>query len=163
MCPAHKSARVACAGGRPPAAHLGTSVRGLIACTSGIERGKMSLMYTPLIDPAEALAPFGDSDTIPLPDVGDYVGMTRDARNYAIRKGLIQTATGPGAAGRGRAGSYVVTRDEALLIIVAAALAAALGIAVITAIRTLRNSGASITAESVTIPLSGLKTVGKAS
>lgn len=162
------SGRVSAGDRRPrPDARLTSKTRTWVQisvpCRSGIEHGKMMGMSVALIDPAEALAPFGDADVIPLPDVANYVGMQRNTRTYAVEKGIIHTTTGPGAAGRGRAGSYVVTRDEALLIIVSAALAATIGVAVVTVIRTLRNSGASITADSVTIPLSGLKTLGKTS
>lgn len=135
---------------------------GLIGCGSGIEHGKMSAMPSALIDPAEVLAPLGDGDVFPLPDVANLVGMKRTVRSYAVDKGIIHTTdTGPGAKGRGRAGSLMVSRDEALLIIVSAALAAAIGVAVVTVIRTLRNSGASITADSVSIPLSGLGDLNK--
>jgi hypothetical protein len=123
----------------------------------------MTNMSVATIDPAEVLAPFGDADVIPLPDVANLAGMNRGARTYAVEKGIIQTTKGPGAAGYGRQGSYVVTRDEALLILVSAALAVSIGVAVVTVIKALRNSGASITADSVTIPLSGLKALGKAS
>ncbi len=119
-------------------------------------------MSVSAIDPAEVLAPFGDAEVIPLPDVANLAGMNRGVRNYAVERGIIKTTTGPGAAGRGRAGSLVVTRDEALLILVSAALAAAIGVAAVTMIRTLRHNGATITADAVTIPLSGLKAAGKA-
>ena len=137
-------------------------VGALIGCRSGVEHGKVTTMSVATIDPAEVLAPFGDAEVIPLPDVANLAGMNRGARTYAVEKGIIRTATGPGAAGYGRQGSYVVTRDEALLILVSAALAATIGVAVVTMIKTLRNNGATITADAVTIPLSGLKTAGKA-
>jgi hypothetical protein len=118
-------------------------------------------MTTLTIDPAEVLAPFGDSDVIPLPRIADHVGMNRATRNDLVKKSLIHPATGPGVPDRARGRKVLVDRDEALLIIASALVAAALGIAIATVIRGLRNSGAVLTADALTIPLSGLSSLGK--
>lgn len=117
-------------------------------------------MNATIIDPTEILSSLGDCDVFPLPVIGDYVGMSRDTRDYAVRKGLIQTTAGPKVPGRGKSRSLLITRDEAILIIVSAALAISIGIAVTTVIRTLRNSGATIGSGGVTIPLTSLSKLG---
>ncbi len=113
-------------------------------------------MSATLIDPVEALAPFGDSEVIPLPEFGEPLGLNRGRRNYAVQKGIIRTVPGPGVGGRGRGGCHMISRDEALLILASVALAAVIGVTVATMIRTLRDSGASFTADGVFVPLKGL-------
>ena len=113
------------------------------------------------VDRVDALSPFGDRDLIPLPEIGNYLGMPRATRNALVSKGLVRTTVAPGETRSARGRKVLVTRDEALLIIAAALMAAALGIALVTAIRGLRNSGAVLTADALTIPLSGLSSLGK--
>lgn len=103
-------------------------------------------------DIAETLAAFGDDELIPLRDVGDAVGLKRGMQDYAVRRSIIVPAETRGPNGR-----YLVTRDEALLILAAAVLAVAVGAALVTVIKTLRNSGATVTPAGVLLPLDGLK------
>jgi hypothetical protein len=113
-------------------------------------------MTTLTIDPAEALAPFGDSALIPLTSIGDHLGMKRSIRNDLVAKSLIRPAAGGDRPDRAKGRKVMVDRDEALLIIASALLAAALGLGITVVIRGLRSSGAIITADAVSIPLPGL-------
>lgn len=136
-----------------------TQVYVLVPCRSGLDGGRVVTMTSLAIDPAAALAPFGDVEVIPLSRLGDHLGMTRNARNDLVIKGLIRPTIDPNDHRRARGRRVLVDRDEALLIVAAALLAAALGIAIATVIRGLRNSGVILTADAVTIPLSGLNSL----
>lgn len=115
-------------------------------------------MSVTTISPAELMARFGDSELIPLPELGEPIGLDRSRRDYAVTRGIIKTAQDRNTSRAGRPnGCHMVTREEAMLILAAAALAAAIGVALVTVIRTLRNSGCSVTAEGLLIPLKGLK------
>jgi len=103
-------------------------------------------------DIAETLAAFGDDDLIPLRDVGDAVGLKRGMQDYAVKRSIIVPAETRGPNGR-----YLVTRDEALLILASAALAVAVGVALVTVIKNLRGSGVTMSPAGLTIPLKGLK------
>ena len=98
----------------------------------------------------DALAPFAGRDLIPLPELGNSLGFNKAAQSYAVRHGVITPAPKKGKSGR-----YMVTRDEAMLIIAAAGLALAIGVALVTAIRALRESGATVTAGGIVIPIAG--------
>ena len=161
------SERVPAGDRRPrPVAYPGSDtapVRGVYeACRSGIDGERVVTMTSLAIDPAAALAPFGDVEVIPLSRLGDHLGMSRNARNDLVIKGLIHPTIDPNDHRRARGRRVLVDRDEALLIVAAALLAAALGVAIATVIRGLRNSGVILTADAVTIPLSGLSTLGSA-
>jgi len=94
-----------------------------------------------------------DVEAIPLPAirgiVNEHLGpWDRAAQAYAVRTGAIRTVDKtPGPAAGGRARKYqgppglAVDRDEAVLILVAAALAFAAGVAVVAMIRAIRVSG----------------------
>lgn len=84
----------------------------------------------------------GDVEVIPLPVVrgivNDHLGpWDRDATSYAVKSGAIRPL--PGRQGSSHA--YAVDRDEAVLILVAAALAFAAGVAIVAMIRAIRVSG----------------------
>jgi hypothetical protein len=93
-------------------------------------------------------------DLIPLPGLSDAleragaVGMDANARHYAIRKGIIT----PAVRVNGR--PCMVTWEDALLIVLAATMAVAAGIALVSALRALRNTGAQVSGDVVTISLS---------
>jgi hypothetical protein len=76
-----------------------------------------------------------DAQVVSLSDVGRIVGWTREQRSHAVRTGVVRPL--PHRTARG----YLLTRDEARLIIVAAALASAAGSAILTMIRAIRESG----------------------
>lgn len=98
---------------------------------------------------ADVMAPYSGRDLIPLPDIGRAVGLDAPRQTYAVRKGLIQPVDGK----RGPNGRYLVSWDEALFIVTAAALALAAGIAVVTMLRTLRAAGAQVSGSAVMIPV----------
>lgn len=95
----------------------------------------------------ELLADLPETDVIPLPLIRDRIGWTRDTQHDAISAGVIRPVEK-----RGKAGCYQVTRDDAVTILIAAALAIAAGVAVIVMLRAIQGSGlnARVLAESVT-------------
>jgi hypothetical protein len=86
----------------------------------------------------ELLADLPDAEVIPLPVIRDRIGWDRATQSYAVRSGVIRPVPE-----RGKAGCYQVTRDDAIQILVAAALALAAGIAVVAMIRAIQESGLS--------------------
>jgi hypothetical protein len=101
----------------------------------------MSDSYAPLLDL------YRSRERVSLAEVGEAVGMDRSARSRAVKDGSVHPV---GRAGLG--GGYVITRDDALLIVVAAMIAVAAGIAVATALRGLAGSGLSGAALAAAIP-----------
>jgi hypothetical protein len=93
------------------------------------------------------LAGLPDTDPVPLPLVRDRIGWNREQQSYAVRSGVIRPVSK-----RGRAGCYQVTRDDAVLILIAAAIALAAGVAVVAMIRAIQEAGldASALAQAVT-------------
>lgn len=100
---------------------------------------------------SSVLERFGEGDLIPLADLADHVGLNRGTQNYAIRTKVIIPADKRGPHGR-----YLLTRDETLLILAAAAISISIGVALVTILRTLRETGARVTDGSLTIPLNKL-------
>ena len=97
----------------------------------------------------DVLESLGDGDLIPLADVAQRAGLNRGTQHYAIRHNVITPADRRGPNGR-----YLVTREQALIILAAGAIAVAVGVAVVTVIRTLNETGARVTSGALTIPLS---------
>jgi hypothetical protein len=93
------------------------------------------------------LADLPDTEVIPLPLIRDRIGWDRQAQHNAVSQGLIQPLPQ-----RGKAGCFQVTRDEAVIILIAAALAFAAGVAVVVMLRAIRGTGlnAQTLAESMT-------------
>jgi hypothetical protein len=86
---------------------------------------------------AEALlASLPDGDVIPMPVIARQIGWDRSTQSHAITEGLIRPV-----AKRGAAGCYQVTRDDAVQIMMAAALAFAAGVAVIIMVRAITAAG----------------------
>jgi hypothetical protein len=94
-----------------------------------------------------------DTDVIPLPVVrriiNEHLGpWHEDQQRYAVRTGVIKPVAKPPAPLAGsrsrrppRGRGYAVDREQAVLILVAAALAFAAGVDVVGMIRALRVSG----------------------
>ena len=83
-----------------------------------------------------------DSGVIPLPVIRDIVNRhlgpwDAQAQSYAVKSGAIR----PVPERQGRSHAYAVDRSEAVLILVAAALAFAAGVALVGMIRAVRVSG----------------------
>lgn len=85
---------------------------------------------------AALLADLPDAEVIPLPIIRDRIGWTRDQQSYAVETGAIRPIDK-----RGKAGCYQVTRDDAVMILIAAAIALAAGVAVVMVIRGIRDAG----------------------
>lgn len=103
----------------------------------------------------DVLARWEGQEFIPLPELARPLGLNMAAQSYAVRKGVITPAPKRGANGR-----YMVTRDEALFLLAAAGIAAAVGIAIVTALRYLRSSGARVSDGAVIIPLTAPQVPG---
>lgn len=91
--------------------------------------------------------------------IRDRIGWNREQQSYAVRSGVIrpvEKVPGPVAGRQPRkyAGGrgYQVTRDDAIEILIAAALALAAGVAVVVMLRAIRDAGldASALAQAVT-------------
>jgi hypothetical protein len=98
---------------------------------------------------ADVLTRWEGQDLIPLPDLAHEVGLNRGTLHYARKTGAII----PDPTRRGRNGRHMITWEQALLIVAAAALAAAAGIALVTALHALRGAGAQVANGGVMIPL----------
>ena len=85
---------------------------------------------------AEALEPFGDAELIPLPELGERLGVDQAARAYAIGQGVLTPAPVRGPNGRKQ-----VTRDEAELLALAVILGAAAGVAAVSALAVIKAAG----------------------
>jgi hypothetical protein len=86
---------------------------------------------------AALVAGLPEGDTIPLPEVSRRVGWDPATQVRAIKDGLVETTGLPPAGKRG----WQVTRQEALTILAAAALAFAMGLAVVSVLRGIKVSG----------------------
>jgi hypothetical protein len=87
------------------------------------------------IDREAILSEIDQAEQVRLRDLSRQVGWTQTGQKYAIRKGLL--AAEP--AERGRA--YVVSRDEAYTLLLAALLAFAAGVAIAAMLRALKGAG----------------------
>jgi hypothetical protein len=87
---------------------------------------------------AALLAEYDGRERIPLRELGERLGMDRAARSYAVTSGVIDTA---GRAGLG--GGYVIDHDEAVRLIVAAALAVGGAVAIVAILRGIKGAGLS--------------------
>jgi hypothetical protein len=96
----------------------------------------------------EVLGPWADADRVPLADVARRAQVSRKIRQDALDEGLV---TPLGRMGRG--GAYAISHDDAMRFVAAALIAAAVGVGVIYVLRVLSESGASVGAAGVTIPL----------
>lgn len=92
--------------------------------------------------------PWPDRATVPVIEVARTAGIPR----YDVRKvelaGLVQHAGREGAGG-----SLTLTHDDALYLLHAALLALAAGIALVTVVRVLRQTGASLGPGGFTVPI----------
>jgi hypothetical protein len=126
-----------------------------VATESGVTRAKPRgqtggrtrewVMADPTI--SGLLAGLPDMEVIPLPLIRDRVGWNRDGQSLAVKQGVIRPVEK-----RGPAGCYQVTREDAIEILIAAALAFAAGVAIVVMLRAIKGAGldASVLAQSVT-------------
>jgi hypothetical protein len=86
---------------------------------------------------------------VSLSAVARHVGLTPPQQSGAVRGGLIKPVTRKGSVG----GQYLITMDDALFLLAAAALAAIAGMAVVRMLRTLREAGATLGPSGMVIPV----------
>lgn len=92
-----------------------------------------------VLDVAALLAEIERHELISLPRLGAQIGLGEQSRKYAIRKGLIETA-GPLAV-ENRYKGYAIKQDEAMTLLLAAALAVAAGVAIAVMLRGVKQAG----------------------
>lgn len=97
----------------------------------------------------ETLAPWEGQDELPYTDLARSLGLGRGESEHIIREGMIKPLPKTGK-------KHYLTRDEAIMFVIAAAIAAVAGITVIAVLRQFRATGATISTASVTIPIKGL-------
>jgi hypothetical protein len=98
---------------------------------------------------AEVIERWQGQTAVPLAEVAHAVGLDYHHTKYALRKGLVE----PIPDQRGFGNAHMIDWDQVVLFLAAAVLAAMAGIAVVTALRSLRNSGAQVGPNGVTIPV----------
>jgi hypothetical protein len=102
-----------------------------------IRRGPSVRPKVDTLDIPALLADIEAREFVALPDLGSKIGMGKEARKFAIHEGVIS----PAAPLVHRRDGYKVTRDEALTILLAAALAVAAGVAIVVMLRGVKQTG----------------------
>jgi hypothetical protein len=92
----------------------------------------------------------GPGDTVMVSDVVRTAGVPHGAIDYPIRLGLVPIV----AREPGRRGRYI-TRDDAVMLLAAAALAVAAGVALAAIVRAIRATQATVTPAGLVIPVAG--------
>ena len=90
--------------------------------------------------------------TVPLTDVAASAACSYASVDHAVRTGLVE-AHGVGGRGNPRR----IALEDALMIVAVAALAVAAGLAFNVLFRSVKETGARMTAEGLTIPLNAVK------
>jgi hypothetical protein len=98
---------------------------------------------------AEIMAPWADADSVPFPALAGRAGMPREVRRKILESGVIKPV--PGTAGQGK--MPMVTKEDAFLFAAAVVLAFIAGMAVVTVLRILAQTGAEFGGEVLRIPL----------
>lgn len=93
----------------------------------------------------------GPEGTVMVSDVIRTAGVPHGAIDYPIRLGLVPIV----AREPGRRGRYI-SREDAVMLLAAAALAVAAGVALAAVVRAIRVTGGSVTADGLMIPVKGL-------
>jgi len=99
---------------------------------------------------AELLAPWDGADVVPFPALATRAGLSRDARRELLDSGVIRPVND---VTRGK--TPLITWEDAAMFAAAALLALAAGLAVVTVLRVLCQTGAKIGADGVQIPVPG--------
>lgn len=87
---------------------------------------------------------------IELSTVFKKLDLTRSVQSAIVKEGLVTPVA------RGPHGRYLVTKEDAIFVSGAAALALAAGIAIVSMIRMLRVQDAQVDLSAITIPIKGL-------
>lgn len=105
-----------------------------------------------MTDTATALAPKGwrvsPEGAVPVADVVRSAGVSHSSVDYVVRLGLVDVVDQRGT-GRRR----YISVEDGLLIMAAAALAVAAGVALAAMFRAVKAQGATVTPGNITIPL----------
>jgi hypothetical protein len=100
----------------------------------------------------EPLTQYEPGKPVPLPDLARTVGMTRGRMLYALEHGLLKPEPRKGSDGRN-----MISWEQAVMLCAAVVLAAAAGMAVVTALKALKGSGATVGPTGIVIPLAGVR------
>lgn len=101
-----------------------------------IKRGALAPPKVDTVDVAGILADIEAREVVSLPELGAKIGMGEQSRKFAIREGLIE----PEPLTSRREG-YKVNQNEALTLLLAAALALAAGVAIAVMLRGCKATG----------------------
>lgn len=93
----------------------------------------------------------GPDGTVPVADVVRSAGVPHSAIDYTIRLGLVPVLAQGGASRR-----RWISREDAVMLLAAAALAVAAGVALAVIVRAIRATGAQVGPDGLTIPVKGL-------
>lgn len=102
----------------------------------------------------DALEQIAKDDLVTLPDLVRVSGVPRTAFRTAVEEGLITPS--PVRRGRGRGGAITFTKEDAMFLLAVAALAALAGIAFVTMLKAMKQTGAQVNGNEVTINLPNL-------
>lgn len=100
---------------------------------------------------ADPLADWQPGSSVPLTDFAASLGMKRGPVKYALEQGLIEPDEHRGIYNR-----VTISWDQAVLLCFAVAFATAAGIAIVTALKALKTSGAQVGPTGIVIPVKGL-------
>jgi hypothetical protein len=109
----------------------------------------MTALAEPVLAPSEWGA--GPDGTVPVADVVRSAGVPHGAVDYTIRLGLVPVHAQFGAHRR-----RYISREDALMLLAAAALAVAAGVALATIVRAIKATGAQVGPGGLTIPVKGI-------
>lgn len=98
---------------------------------------------------ADAIEDITRDGLVDLPDLVRVSGLTRETLRAAVDDGLVTTS--PVRRGRGRGGAITITKEEAIFLLAVAALAFAAGVAFATLLRAMKNNGAQLSGNALTI------------
>lgn len=106
-------------------------------------------LWSPPVVDFSARAILSDIDQCPyvrLRDISPRIGWTPTGQKYAIREGLLEAeqVRGPGSP-------YLITKDEACMLLLAAALALAAGMAIAVMLRSVKGAGITAAAAAAAI------------
>jgi len=88
---------------------------------------------------------------VDLPDIVRATGVTRRAFEEAMHEGLIKPTDI--RRGRGRGGAQTFTQEDAIFLMMVAALAVLAGVAFVSALKLMKQSGAQVNGNAITITL----------
>lgn len=103
-------------------------------------RGRSGGLVPPVVDEIDGAALLAEIDAadggVRLVELRPKIGLTRSAQYHVLATELLEVVPG-----RARRDGYVVTQDEARVLLLAALLALAAGIAIATMLRGLKGTG----------------------